>query len=81
MKTLKRLSKAGLWMKALLITINILFGGGETAYAQTTVPDRVDVNINTNADGWYAQPWVWIVGVALFIIVVIAITRSGSREF
>jgi hypothetical protein len=81
MKTFKRLGRAELWMTALLITINIIFAGGNTAYAQTTVPDRVDVNINTNGDGWYAQPWVWIVGVALFIIVVIAITRSGSREF
>ncbi|WP_207532592.1 hypothetical protein [Desertivirga arenae] len=81
MKTLKRLGKAEIWMAAVLITINIIFGGGETAYAQTSVPDRVEVNINTNDGGWYAQPWVWIVGIALFIIVVIAITRAGSREF
>jgi len=79
MKTIKRFAKAELWISALLITLNVLFGN--TAFAQTTVPDRVDVNINTNSGtGWYAQPWVWIVGVALFIIIIIAITRSGSRE-
>jgi hypothetical protein len=42
---------------------------------------QVDVNINTNSGGnWYAQPWVWIVGVAVFILLLVALTRSGSRS-
>ena len=79
MKTIKQLTKAEVWLTALLITLNLI--SGNTAWAQTTTPDHVDVNINTNTgNGWYAQPWVWVVGVALFIIIIIAITRSGSRE-
>lgn len=51
------------------------------AFAQT-VPEKVDVDINTNegASGWYAQPWVWVVGVAVFIVIIVAITRGGSRR-
>ena len=42
---------------------------------------QVDVNINTKSGGnWYAQPWVWIVGVAVFILLLVALTRSGSRS-
>ena len=42
---------------------------------------QVDVNINTDSGGnWYAQPWVWIVGVAVFILLLVALTRSGSRS-
>ena len=42
---------------------------------------KVDVDINTNSGGnWYAQPWVWIVGVAVFILLLVALTRSGSRS-
>jgi hypothetical protein len=42
---------------------------------------QVDVDINTNSGGnWYAQPWVWIVGVAVFILLLVALTRSGSRS-
>jgi hypothetical protein len=42
---------------------------------------KVDVDINTNSGGnWYAQPWVWIVGAAVFILLLVALTRSGSRS-
>ena len=81
MKTIKQLTKVEVWATALMMTLSILTGN--TAFAQTTVPEQVDVNINTDSGGgtlWYAQPWVWVVGVALFIIIIIAITRSGSRE-
>ena len=47
--------------------------------AQT--PDKVDVNINSNGGGaWYGQPWVWVIGLAVFIIVIVAITRRGDRN-
>jgi hypothetical protein len=46
-----------------------------------SAPDKVDVNINSNGGGaWYGQPWVWVVGVALFIVVIVAITRNGSNR-
>src|SRR5689334_13016604 len=42
---------------------------------------QVDVNINTShSSNWYAQPWVWIVGAAVFILLLVALTRSGSRS-
>ncbi len=42
---------------------------------------KIDVNINTNkgTDNWYATPWVWIVGGAVFILLLVALTR-GSRK-
>jgi hypothetical protein len=47
--------------------------------AQT--PDKVDVNISANGgSAWYGQPWVWVVGLAVFIVVIVAITRSGDRN-
>jgi hypothetical protein len=41
----------------------------------------VDVNIDVKSDGqWYQQPWVWIVGAAVFILLLIALLRgSGSK--
>ena len=44
---------------------------------------KVDVNIDANADGggaWYASPWVWVVGAAVFILLLVALTRGGSRR-
>ena len=46
-------------------------------FAQS-VPDKVDVDINTNEGAqWYGQPWVWVIGIALFIVVIVAITRNN----
>ncbi len=42
-----------------------------------------DVNVNLNTKGgsnWYASPWVWVVGAAVFILLLVALTRSGSRK-
>jgi hypothetical protein len=41
----------------------------------------IDVNINTKGDSaWYASPWVWVVGAAVFILLLVALTRGNSRR-
>ena len=45
--------------------------------------DEKNVNINLNTKGgsnWYATPWVWVVGAAVFILLLVALTRGGSRR-
>lgn len=45
--------------------------------------DAKDVNINLNTKGgsnWYASPWVWVVGAAVFILLLVALTRSSGRR-
>lgn len=52
------------------------------AFAQDEAK-KVDVNINShsgNSGNWYASPWVWIVGAAVFILLLVALTRGGSRS-
>ena len=61
-----------------IFTIAALFGSLR-AWAQD-VPEKVDVDIETGQTAWYGQPWVWAVGVALFIIIIVAMTRGGSRR-
>jgi hypothetical protein len=42
-----------------------------------------DVNINVNKDGGgsvWSSPILWIVGAAVFIILLVAVSRSGSRQ-
>lgn len=43
---------------------------------------KVDVNISTDKGGgnWYAQPWVWIVGGAVFLLLLVALMRSNSNK-
>ena len=47
----------------------------------TTSTKKVDVEVTEN---WYAAPWVWIVGAAIFILLLVALigggrNRSGDR--
>lgn len=50
-----------------------------SALAQET--KKVDVSIDTDGGGsnWYASPVVWIVGAAVFILLLVALTRGGRR--
>ena len=61
-------------MLALFLTFSI-------GLAQET--KKVDVGINVDKGGggyWYAQPWVWIIGGAIFILLLVALIRSGSDK-
>jgi hypothetical protein len=48
------------------------------SYAQEGDAAKIDVDINTN-DAWYASPWVWVVGAAVFILLLVALLRGGRR--
>jgi hypothetical protein len=42
-----------------------------------------DVNINIGVKKepvWYQQPWAWVVGAAVFILLLVAILRGGKKE-
>lgn len=50
-------------------------------FAQET--KKVDINIDTNAGeggNFFASPWVWVVGIAVFILLLVALLRGGSRR-
>lgn len=42
----------------------------------------VDVNLNVDKGGsdWYAQPWILVVGGAVFIIIIVALLRGNSSK-
>jgi hypothetical protein len=42
----------------------------------------VDVNIKSDSGGggFMASPWVWVVGAAVFILLLVALLRGGSRK-
>jgi hypothetical protein len=39
----------------------------------------INVNVNSKGDAWYASPWVWVVGAAVFILLLVALTRGGRK--
>ena len=56
---------------ALFATVSMLAQDGDK---------KVNVDINTKGDAWYASPWVWVVGAAVFILLLVALTRGSGRR-
>ncbi len=42
---------------------------------------EVDINVNKDGGGGWGAPWMWVVGGAVFILLLVALTRrSTSKE-
>jgi hypothetical protein len=51
---------------------------GALSFAQDA---KLDVDVNTDkGSNWYASPWIWVVGGAIFILLLVALTRGGGRK-
>jgi len=64
-----------LWVK-LLFTLGCLVLSAIT-FAQDT--KKIDANINTNA-AFLASPWIWVIGISVFVLLMIALLRDDSRR-
>ncbi len=64
-------------MKKVILSILLMIYSSVWLLAQET--KKVDIDVNTKGNDWYASPWVWIVGVAVFILLLVALTRGGRR--
>ena len=50
-------------------------------FAQEKTTDiNVDINKGSEGGNWYASPWVWVIGAAVFIILLIALTSGGRSR-
>jgi len=79
MKRISSLLATQSWAKKFMVLCTSLFATMLT-FAQDK---KVDVNINADKDGgnFFASPIVWVIGVAVFILLLVALMRnnSGSR--
>ena len=71
------LHSAGRYFQKLILVLTGLFMT-IVSFAQDK---SVDVNISTNKNNnFWGQPWVWVVGAAVFILLLVAILKSGSKK-
>jgi uncharacterized membrane protein YidH (DUF202 family) len=60
----------------------LLFIVGLLTSVNTWAQDR-DINYNVTVEGdnvaWYNLWWVWAVGLALFVIIIVAIVSAGKK--
>lgn len=75
---MKQLSNISATLKKSLV-LGTLFFSQSLIWAQDK---KVDINLNVNDGGneWYAEPWVLVVGGAVFIIIIVALVRGKSND-
>lgn len=59
-----------------LLCIALIFAAN-IARAQADI--KVDINKNSGG-GWYTNPIVWIIGAAIFILLLVALLRGGKKD-
>jgi len=65
--------------KAFFSFVAVLFST-MVALAQEGGGKDVNINVNSKGNAWYASPWVWVVGAAVFILLLVALTRGSGRR-
>jgi hypothetical protein len=64
----ERISRSVIALHLILVSLTV-FAQGE----------KVEISIGKKSN-WYEQPWAWIVGAAVFILLLVAILRSGKKR-
>lgn len=75
---MKQLFNISATFKKSLVLVTLLFSQS-LIWAQDKT---VDVNLNVDKGGsdWYAQPWLLVIGAAVFIIIIVALMRGKSSN-
>lgn len=73
---INQILKSSSFFRMSLLIVTLI--NSAIAFAQDK---KVDVNITTDkGGGFFASPWVWIVGAAIFILLLVALLRGGSKN-
>ena len=68
-------------MNKIIRSVSLLFMTTLMSVIAFAQDKGVDVDINVKKDSeWYQQPWVWIIGGAVFILLLVALLRGGERK-
>jgi hypothetical protein len=71
------MTRATRWAAALA-AVQSLFASA-LAFAQDQGVDLTVKTERTTSTVWYNEWWIWAAGVAVFLIIIVALTNRGSR--
>lgn len=76
---MKHLSKGNL-LKSIVTFFTLIFIRALSIAQDASGSKDVTTHTTTTTTTWYAQPWVWIVAGAIFILLLVALVRGGGRN-
>jgi len=66
------------FVAALLLMMTSAFVWAQDSTGSSTTVTTTETTTTTTE--WYTQPWVWIAGGAVFIIILVALLRGNSSK-
>ena len=67
-----------IWLLLLLSMTQMVVWAQDSTGSSSSV--TVTKETTTTTTDWYTQPWVWVVGGAVFLIILIALLRGNSSN-
>jgi hypothetical protein len=65
------------FLLVFLLSIQAVVNGQDSVVSSHSEKVTTTTTTTTN---WYAQPWVWVVGAAVFISILVALFRGNSSK-
>jgi len=75
MKNLQRIPLSIVRLSAMLMMVFML----SVAWAQDKGID-INVDLDKKGDNWYANPVVYVIGGAVFILLLVALLKNGNKS-
>lgn len=70
-----RLFKQTLMLCVLSVTNAVVWAQDST----TTATTKTNTTSTTETQTWYTEPWVWVVGGAVLILLIVALVRGSNN--
>jgi hypothetical protein len=58
----------------------VLFAQDSGGSTTSSSSKKVDINVQNSGGDWYTSPWVWIIGAAVFILLLVALVGGGRSR-
>ena len=63
-----------------LVLAALLYNAVSFAQDSTTTATTTTTAQTTTENTWYAQPWAWVVGGIILVLVIVALSRGGGSK-
>ncbi len=73
---MKKLFNNSKVLNGIIATIMLVFFQSTLIAQEKDVEVDLNVNKGVTTTTWYEEPWMWVVGGAVFLIIIIALVRG-----
>jgi len=77
---MKQLIKPNFFKHVMLLFLLSVTNAVAWAQDSTTTAVTTTSTKTTEQQTWYAEPWVWVVGGAVLILIIVALTRGANNS-